>query len=174
MLKKKSTIGGFNKTTKGKRPLVHQRESEWDLNRFLPTIHHLALAVDSGTLNPMEYPSLGGESEAPATMSAGGSPVKPGHVGGVGWAPRRRVRARGRGRAAGVCRWQTGDHPSAATTKRRDSIEPDLRAICKIRIGGRISPRAQAHGVQPQQRGRRARTAADRVRRRRRDAGGGA
>ena len=82
MLKKKSTIGGFNKTTKGKRPLVHQRESEWDLNRFLPTIHHLALAVDAGTLNPMEYPSLGGESEAPATMSAGGSPVKPGHVGG--------------------------------------------------------------------------------------------
>ena len=84
MLKKKSTIGGFNKTTKGKRPLVHQRDSEWDLNRFLPTIHHLALAVDSGTLNPMEYPSLGGESEAPATMSAGGSPVKPGHVGGGG------------------------------------------------------------------------------------------
>ena len=174
MLKKKSTIGGFNKTTKGKRPLVHQRESEWDLNRFLPTIHHLALAVDAGTLNPMEYPSLGGESEAPATMSAGGSPVKPGHVGGGMGAKTPGKSARSRPGGGGVQMANRGssfggDHEAPRFDRAGSSS--DLQNSDRL---GRISPRAQAHGVQPQQRGRRARTAADRVRRRWRDAGGGA
>uniref|UniRef100_A0A7S0KFG8 Uncharacterized protein n=1 Tax=Micromonas pusilla TaxID=38833 RepID=A0A7S0KFG8_MICPS len=83
VLKKKSSMSGFNKTTKSKRPVVHQRDSEWDLNRFLPTIHHLARAIDAGTLNPMEYPSLGGENEPPPAMSAKSSPMKP-SVGAAG------------------------------------------------------------------------------------------
>ena len=56
VLKKKSPMSGFNKTTKSKRPVVHQRDSEWDLNRFLPTIHHLARAIDAGTLNRWSTP----------------------------------------------------------------------------------------------------------------------
>ena len=62
------------RTTKAKRPAVHARRSEWDLHRFLPTAHHLALALDRGTLPEAEYPTLGGGGGAgDGGPGAGGS-----------------------------------------------------------------------------------------------------
>ena len=62
------------RTTKAKRPAVHARRSEWDLHRFLPTAHHLALALDRGTLPEAEYPTLGGGGGAgDGGSGAGGS-----------------------------------------------------------------------------------------------------
>ena len=90
---------GF-KTTKSKRPVVHERKSGWDLNRFLPKVNHLGLAMDGGSLSLSEYPELGGDGGQPgngATAQPHGSPVRsngpgPGTAGGAPKTPGKSAR----------------------------------------------------------------------------------
>ena len=77
---------GF-KTTKAKRPTVHERKSEWDLFRFLPAVHRLAQQMDAQTLPLDEYPELGGET-AGLAGGAGAVPGSPARPAGPGGAPK--------------------------------------------------------------------------------------
>ena len=96
---KSSTIGaaaanvGF-KTTKAKRRLVHERKSEWDLFRFLPSVHRLAQQADAQTLPLDEYPELGGDAAGLAghAGSVPGSPARPAGPGGAPKTPGKSAR----------------------------------------------------------------------------------
>jgi syntaxin-binding protein 1 len=75
---KRKGVGGKMasfKTKKTKRPTVHERRSEWDLNRFLPTIHILAKALDAQTLAPDAFPALGGLVASPRAGDDDGGDV---------------------------------------------------------------------------------------------------
>ena len=86
VLKPKATTlstAGF-KTTKSKRPTVHERKSDWDLNRFLPTVHFLANQLEANQLPLGEFPELGGDPSAGGAGRPGvgasavpGSPARP-------------------------------------------------------------------------------------------------
>ena len=52
------------RTTKAKRPIVHSRKSEWDLNRFVPAVNALAVALDNGTLSAADFPEVDGDRGA--------------------------------------------------------------------------------------------------------------
>ena len=117
------------RTTKAKRPTVHSRNSEWDLNRFVPTIHALAVALDDGTLSRVDFPEIDGDGGGgdpfaaraaagdpfAATMAAtagGGSPSRATGLGGSS-APRKprvnpleRRASRGGGRAVRRGGWR--------------------------------------------------------------------
>jgi syntaxin-binding protein 1 len=68
---------GF-RTTKSKRPVVHERRSEWDLHRFLPTVNHLVCQLDARMLPLAEFPELGGEGVGARAAAGAGSAVAPG------------------------------------------------------------------------------------------------
>ena len=52
---------------------MHERASEWDLSRFLPTLHALARQLHAGDLSRDDYPALGGDGRAAGAAAAGGS-----------------------------------------------------------------------------------------------------
>ena len=69
--KRASAFSSTFKTTKSKRPTVHERQTEWDLSRFLPTINVLARSLDDGSLSREDFPGLGGDGGAAAAGGGG-------------------------------------------------------------------------------------------------------
>ena len=88
------------RTTKAKRPIVHSRKSEWDLNRFVPAVNALAVALDDGTLSRVDFPEVdargadaddgGGDpfAAAVAATAGGGSPSRATGPGGSSAPPK--------------------------------------------------------------------------------------
>ena len=102
---------GF-KTTKAKRPTVHERKSEWDLFRFLPAVHRLAQQMDAQTLPLAEYPELGGEAPGLAG-GAGAVPGSPARPAGPGGAPKTPGKSARTARAGGATWASKHRKPSA-------------------------------------------------------------
>ena len=74
---KRGAAAATFRTTKAKRPTVHSRNSEWDLNRFVPTVNALAVALDDGTLSRVDFPEIdgdGGGGDPFAARAAAGDP----------------------------------------------------------------------------------------------------
>jgi syntaxin-binding protein 1 len=97
------------RTTKAKRPIVHSRKSEWDLNRFVPAVNALAVALDDGTLSRVDFPEV----------DAGG-----GGGGGGGGDPFAARAAAGDPFAATVAATASGGSPSRATGPGGSSAPP--------------------------------------------------
>jgi len=73
VLKDKATQSYFSSSTKSNRPKVLERTGEgsgWDLYKFLPTIAGLIKDSDAGTLDALEYPTIGGGGASAAASAA--------------------------------------------------------------------------------------------------------
>lgn len=73
---RKGSTSYFSNSSKSARPKVYERESEWDLFRFLPTVAALVKNLDAGTLDTTEYPNIVPASGAASTPQTMMSPTK--------------------------------------------------------------------------------------------------